>query len=166
MHEAVLALLGERSWEELGIPAVAERSGVHQATIYRRWRSMPVLLDDVVAEHLTRFAPLPDTGSLRGDLEAYAEGVAHGLGGPFRVLILRAAMVEIGDGDAPGLAGTLTDRSRQLQGMLDRARARGETPPTLDELIEIVLAPLYFDALFGRPGGPARARRLDRKSVV
>ena len=38
--------------------------------------------------------------------------------------------------------------------MLDRARARGETPPTLDELIELVLAPLYFYALFDRPGGP------------
>jgi AcrR family transcriptional regulator len=160
VHEAVLALLHERSWEELGISAVAERSGVHQATIYRRWRSMPVLLDDVVAEHLTRSAPLPDTGSLHGDLEAYAEGVADGLTGPFRVLILRAAMVDLDAGDTAGLAGALTERSRQLQAMLDRARARGETPPALDELIEILLAPLYFDALFGRPGGPARTRRL------
>jgi len=40
------------------------------------------------------------------------------------------------------------------------ARARGETPPTLDELIELVLAPLYFDALFALTGKPDRARRL------
>ena len=160
VHEAVLVLLRERSWEDLGIAAVAERSGVHQATIYRRWRSMPALLDDVVAEHLMRSAPLPDTGSLRGDLEAYAEGVTHGLTGPFRLLILRAAMVDLRTGGAPGLAGALTERSRQLQAMLDRARARGEAAPALDDLIEIVLAPLYFDALFGRPGGPARAPRL------
>ena len=159
VHEAVLALLGERSWEELSIPAVADRSGVHQATIYRRWRSMPVLLDDVVAEHVTSSFALPDTGSLRGDLVAYADGVARGLTGPFRVLILRAAMVDLRV-DAPVLAGTLTERSRQLQAMLARARSRGETPPTLDELIELVLAPLYFDALFARPGEPDRARRL------
>jgi hypothetical protein len=62
--------------------------------------------------------------------------------------------------DAPVLAGTLAERSRQLQAMLARARARGETPPTLDELIELVLAPLYFDALFALPGKPDRARRL------
>ena len=157
VHEAVLALLRDRSWEELSIPVIADRSGVHQATIYRRWRSMSVLLDDVVAEHLTRSFALPDTGSLRGDLVAYAEGVARGLAGPFRVLILRAAMVDI-RADAPVLAGTLVERSRQLQAML--ARARGETPPTLDELIELVLAPLYFDALFALPGKPDRARRL------
>ena len=88
VHEAVLALLRDRSWEELSIPAVADRSGVHQATIYRRWRSMPVLLDDVVAEHVTRSFALPDTGSLRGDLLAYAEGVARGPIGPFRVRII------------------------------------------------------------------------------
>lgn len=166
VHEAVLELLRERTWEELGVPAVAERSGVHQATIYRRWRSMPVLLDDVVAGHLTRSAPLPDTGSLRGDLEAYAEGVAGGLVGPFRVLVLRAAMVDLRAGAASGLAGVLAERSRQLQAMLDRAGARGETPPSVDELIEVVLAPLYFDALFARPGGPARARSLVERLLV
>jgi AcrR family transcriptional regulator len=160
VHDAVIALLRERSVEQLSIPAVAERSGVHQATIYRRWRSMPALLDDVVAEHLTRSAPLPDTGSLRGDLDAYAEGVARGLAGPFRVLVLRAAVVDIRPGDTSPLSGTLTERSRQLQTMLARARARGETPPTVNELIELVLAPLYFYALFSRPFGPAQARRL------
>jgi AcrR family transcriptional regulator len=159
VHNAVLALLRERSWEELSIPVVADRSGVHQATIYRRWRSMPVLLDDVVSEHVTRSFALPDTGSLRGDLVTYAEGVARGLTGPFRVLILRAAMVDL-HADAPVLAGTLTERSRQLRAMLARARARGESPPSLDELIELVLAPLYFDALFAQPSEPDRARRL------
>jgi AcrR family transcriptional regulator len=159
VHTAVGDLVAEQPWGELNIPMIAQRSGVHQATIYRRWRSMPVLLDDVVAEHLTRSFALPDTGSLRGDLVAYAEGVARGLTGPFRVLILRAAMVDI-RADAPVLAGTLAERSRQLQAMLARARARGETPPTLDELIELVLAPLYFDALFALPGKPDRARRL------
>ena len=167
VHEAVLALLHERSWEDLGIAAVAERSGVHQATIYRRWRSMPALLDDVVAEHLARSAPLPDTGSLRGDLDAYAEGVARGLAGPFRVLVLRAAVVDIRPGDTSPLSGTLTERSQQLQTMLDRARARGETPPTVNELVELVLAPLYFYALFSRPAGSAQARRLvDRLLAV
>jgi AcrR family transcriptional regulator len=160
VHEAVIALLHERSWDELSIPAVAERSGVHQATIYRRWRSVPILLDAVVAEHLTRAAPLPDTGSLRADLDAYAAGVAHGLAGPFRLLVLRAAMVDAGSDGATGLSGVLTERGRQLQAVLDRARARGESPPSLDELIELVLAPLYFSALFSRPAGTPDPRRL------
>jgi tetracycline repressor-like protein len=52
-------------------------------------------------------------------------------------------------------------RGIQLQAMLDRAAARGETPPTLVELLEVVLAPLYFHALFfNRPADPDHARTL------
>lgn len=163
VHEAVIALLHERSCEELSIPAIAERSGVHQATIYRRWRNVPALLDDVITEHLTRAAPLPDTGSLRGDLDAYAAGVNQGLAGPFRALILRAATADVRADNAPALAGTLTERARQLRHMLDRAQARGESPPTLDEVIELVLAPLYFYALFAHPmGSPDPQQLVDR----
>ncbi len=167
VHDAVLTLLSERTLEELTIPAVAERSGVHPATLYRRWGSVPLLLDDVVAAHLARSASLPDTGSLRGDLDAYATGVAEGLAGPFRVLILRAAVVDVRPGQASTLSPTLTGRARQLHAMLERARDRGETPPAVDELIELVVAPLYFYALFSRPAGPAQARRLvDRLLAV
>ena len=159
VHQAVLALLRQQSWEELSIPAprtLRRAPGDDLPALAEH----AVLLDDVVAEHLTRSFSLPDTGSLSADLVTYAEGVARGLAGPFRALILRAAMVDIRPGGTPALAGTLAERGRQLQAMLDRARARGETPPTLDELIELVLAPLYFYALFTRPAGPPDARRL------
>jgi hypothetical protein len=44
--------------------------------------------------------------------------------------------------------------------MLDRAEARGEPVPTLDELLELVVAPLYFYALFTEPMPEAEASRL------
>jgi Tetracyclin repressor-like, C-terminal domain len=51
--------------------------------------------------------------------------------------------------------------------MLDRAGARGELPPSVDELLELVVAPLYFHALFGRPAGAGHARGLvDRLLAV
>ncbi len=165
VHEAVIGLLSERSAEELSIAAVAERSGVHQATIYRRWRSMSVMLDDVVAEHLAHAAPVPDTGSLRGDLDAYAAGVAEGLAGPFRVLILRA-VVDMRPGDPSALSNAISGRERQLQAMLDRSRARGEGAPTVEELMELVVAPLYFSALFSRPRAGEARRLVDRLLAV
>src|SRR5947207_8237455 len=76
VHRAVIDLLRDRTAGELSIPLVAERSGVHQATIYRRWGSIPVLLNDVAAAGPARTSPLPDTGTLRGDLDGYATGVA------------------------------------------------------------------------------------------
>lgn len=160
VHRAVIELLGDRTVDELSIPLVAERSGVHQATIYRRWGSIAVLLSDLVAAGPARTAPLPDTGTLRGDLDAYATAVADSLAGPLGVLMLRAAISNIPSEPDRGPSAILLERTRQLQDMLDRAEARGEVPPSVDELLELVVAPLYFHALFGPPADAGHARRL------
>jgi len=154
VHRAVIDLLADRTVDELSIPLVAERSGVHQATIYRRWGSIPALLSDPAAGP-ARTSPLPDTGTLRGDLDGYATAVADSLSGPLGVLMLRAAVSNIRPGPDRGPSAILLERTRQLQDMLDRAEARGESPPRLDELLELVVAPLYFP----RPVRPARRRR-------
>jgi hypothetical protein len=45
--------------------------------------------------------------------------------------------------------------------MLERARARGEDPPGLLELMEVILAPIYYHAIFfNRPIGPEHAKVL------
>lgn len=163
VHHAVLDLLGERPWEEITVPLVAERSGVHQATIYRRWGAMSALLNDVVIERLGTAGPVPDTGSLREDLRRYATMVAQSLEEELVPLILRATVLEIRPGEPRRSSPGFRERERQLQAMLDRAEARGERAPTLAELLELVVAPLYFYALFTAPV-PAReaARFVDR----
>jgi AcrR family transcriptional regulator len=160
VHQAVLDLLADRPADDLTIPLIAERSAVHQATIYRRWGSIPVILRDVVDAGPARTSPLPDTGSLRGDLDGYATAVAGSLSGPLGVLMLRAAVSNIPPSPDRGPSVVLRERTVQLRQMLDRARERGESPPTVDELLEIVVAPLYFHALFGRPASAEHARRL------
>jgi AcrR family transcriptional regulator len=162
VHQAVIDLLKEVSPDDVTISLVAERSGVHQATIYRRWGTVPILLKDVVEPGPARTSPLPDTGSLRSDLEQYALGVAESLSGPLGVLMLRAAVSNIPPDNERGPSVVLAERRVQLQQMLDRAlaRDRDESPPTVDELLELVVAPLYFRALFGPPPGADDARRL------
>jgi AcrR family transcriptional regulator len=167
VHRAVIDLLRDRSADELSIPLVAEHSGVHQATIYRRWGSIPILLNDVVAAGPARTSPLPDTGTLHGDLDAYAISVADALAGPLGVLMFRAAVSTISPEPDRGPSAVQLERAQQLQEMLDRAGARGELPPSVDELLELVVAPLYFHALFGRPAGAGHARGLvDRLLAV
>ncbi|PFG44175.1 TetR family transcriptional regulator [Isoptericola jiangsuensis] len=160
VHQATLELLEERRWEEISIPLVAERAGVHQATLYRRWGTMPALLDDVVDEWSSTTAALPDTGTLRGDLEVYAAAVAAPLQDSLVPLILRAVVLEIRPGEPRTPSRAFRERERQLQAMLDRARDRGEQVPTLAELLEVVVAPLYFYALFSVPLPAADAGRL------
>ncbi len=161
VHQAVLDLLADHDWSELSIPLVAHRSGVHQATIYRRWGTLSALLEDVVTQQLTRSSAVPDTGSLRRDLERYAVQAAEDVAGPLGIVFLRAAMLSTRSDQQRSPHIYLTGRGDQLQGMLDRAATRGEVPPTLLELLEVVLAPLYFHALFfNRPADADHARML------
>ncbi|MFF5210198.1 TetR/AcrR family transcriptional regulator C-terminal ligand-binding domain-containing protein [Streptosporangium sp. NPDC000396] len=162
VHQAVIDLLGEEGWGDLNVALVAERSGVHQTTIYRRWGNLTALIDDVVTERLSRSSPVPDTGTLRGDLEAYTVQMAEDVAGPMGAVFLRAAMISTHTGgEASQREIYLLERGVQIQAMLDRARDRGENPPTLLELMEIVQAPLYFHlSFFNRPVGVEHARAL------
>jgi AcrR family transcriptional regulator len=160
VHAATLELLEKHQWEDLSVPLVAEASGVHQATIYRRWGTMSTLLNDVVNEWSATTAALPDTGSLRDDLYLYAAAVARPLEDQLVPLILRAVVLEIRPGEPRQASAAFVERERQLQAMLDRARERGESVPTLAELLEVVVAPLYFYALFTEPLPAADASHL------
>jgi AcrR family transcriptional regulator len=160
VHDAVLDLLGQRAWEDITVALVAERSGVHQATIYRRWGSMAELLNDIVIERLVTAGPVPDTGELREDLLRYATTLATSLEEELVPLILRAAVLESRPGQARESSAGFLERERQLQEMLDRAQERGEQVPTLAELLEMVVAPMYFYALFTTPLPAHEAARL------
>lgn len=160
VHAAAFELLEKHQWEELSIPLVAEVSGVHQATIYRRWGTMSALLNDVVNEWSATTAALPDTGSLREDLRLYAAAVAEPLVDGVVPLILRAVVLEMRPGEPRQASAAFVERSRQLQAMLRRAEERGEAVPTLEQLFEIVVAPLYFYALFAEPMSVADSSRL------
>jgi hypothetical protein len=81
--------------------------------------------------------------------------------GPLGIVFLRAATLATRSDQARSSPHYMARRGVQLQEMLDRAAARGENPPTLLELLEVVLAPLYFHALFfNRPADADHARTL------
>ena len=67
---AALELLAERGLAGMSIEEVAARAGVGKATIYRRWSSKGALALDAFLAEFKQQQPLPDTGSLRGDLAA------------------------------------------------------------------------------------------------
>jgi AcrR family transcriptional regulator len=77
--EAVSALLLEEGYEGLTIDAVAARSGVHRATVYRRWQDVGGLLADTVDAAREQPWEPPDTGSLTGDLIEINRQVAAAL---------------------------------------------------------------------------------------
>jgi hypothetical protein len=50
---------------------------------------------------------------------------------------------------------TFVPNGSELRSMLNRAHERGQQVPPLSEVLDHLLAPLYFHALFGAPGNGA-----------
>ena len=97
VYDAVLTLLRQPDWSRVSLAMVARRAGVNTATLYRRWGSLPNLVGEVLSARLAVTSPLPDTGTLRGDVHAYAAKIAADLADPQGIVLLRAAVL-IGTG--------------------------------------------------------------------
>ena len=130
----------------MSIEEVAARAGVGKATIYRRWPSKGLLALDAFVTSFREQQPLPDTGTLRGDLiaalTAWVRAVTQTSMGPMLTGLIAEAQHD------EELRAAWRDRvleplRSQHRIMLDRAIARGEIPATVDQ--EVVLD-LFFGA--------------------
>ncbi len=158
VHRAVEELLVEEAGDALTVPVVAARAGVHATTLNRRWGSIGEQLADDATTRIPRDVVVPHTGSLRGDLERWAAGVAADLADPDVLALMRAT---IGAGGEVGACACRGDREEQLAAMIERERARGNPVPTVERAADALLAPLYYRAVFtGRAGTPEWARGL------
>lgn len=151
VHQAVIDLLSDPEGADLTIPAVAQRAGVNHTSVYRRWGSREALLADVVVTRLERDWPLADTGTLRGDLTAWVEAGVASIRTTEGRLLIRAVALSM-----PGSATAQGERAQQFERRLgaierirERATARGEVPPPLDQILDQLVAPLYLRAIFG-----------------
>ncbi|WP_344337722.1 TetR-like C-terminal domain-containing protein, partial [Kitasatospora putterlickiae] len=100
--------------------------------------------------------PIPDTGTLDGDLRALARGLVAWLGSPAGAAVLAVMLSDAAR--APGIAevraGIFADRLRRAEPVVVRAVERGELPAGTDpaEVVKSLAAPLYFRALItGEP---------------
>jgi AcrR family transcriptional regulator len=151
VHQAVTDLISERGYGNFSVGEVAARAGVADSSIYRRWDSLETLLTDVALTRLNARSPMPDTGSLAGDLRTYAANVAREITGPDGLAVVRLAVALSSNGQQGVQArdDLRAERTRQLQFMLDRARDRGEHAPDAFGVLDHILAPMYIRVLFG-----------------
>jgi AcrR family transcriptional regulator len=160
IHEAVGELVGEGA-ERITFPVIAERAGVNPTTLYRRWPDVNALLEEVTVAALTRESDaMPTTGSLEDDLTAWAVAIADDITRPHRVRYLRsmvAARAELVTSCA-----VTEKRAEQAADMVRRALDRAEAAPTVTQLLDHVVAPLYHHVVFGLPVDHDDARRLVR----
>ncbi len=160
IYTAVGELVGEGA-EKISFPVIAERAGVNPTTLYRRWEDVGSLLEEVSVAALTRDGDEPpDTGSIEGDLAQWAGAIAHDISRPARTRYLRAMVAARTEAliECP-----VNERRRgQAEVMLARARGRGEATPTVAQVLDHVVAPLYYRTVFGLGIADDQPQRLVR----
>ncbi|UBU11256.1 TetR/AcrR family transcriptional regulator [Nonomuraea gerenzanensis] len=164
VRQATLAELAERGYQGLTVENVAERSGVHKTTVYRRWGGVEGLIADALALAATEPWPVPDTGSIEGDLRGVVQLVRSGFAdpelGPVSSAFVAAAVQDAAA--ARALHGFFAARHEQSAEVVRRAVARGQLPEVIDasEVIRVAVAPVYYRLFVAHE--PVSERDADR----
>lgn len=130
----------DAAWDELvasgyaalTIDAVAARAGTSRPVVYRRWPTKHDLVRAAVGHAGTKEEfPLPDTGTLRGDLIALLQRANKTRLGFAAVLSVRLGQYfeETGTGPADLREEMIGDRTTSVQRVIERSIARGEIDP-------------------------------------
>jgi len=152
VHDAVLKsvfeLIADEGMESFSIAAVAARAGVHETSIYRRWPSHDLLINEACRLHMEDALPIPDTGSLRGDLIAFQRNARDMLTSRQGKVILTLTQLQ-NQRSRTNRHAYWQQRLQRLRVMFDRAVARGEFPRDADPIVALqtLIAPVYFRLL-------------------
>ncbi|MFF9018260.1 TetR/AcrR family transcriptional regulator [Streptomyces sp. NPDC014870] len=148
VRDAVLTGLAEHGYPALTVEYVAEHSGVHKTTLYRRWGSLEGLVADALDLAGEDTWTAPDTGSLSGDLRALAREVVDSFSDP---ALSAAPTAFVGaafqsERAAEALRAFYTERFSRCEAVVARALARGEAPEGTDAgaVVRAVSAPLFL----------------------
>jgi AcrR family transcriptional regulator len=148
VHRATRELLEQHGRAELTVPLVAARAGVTPSTIYRRWGDLNELLADVALEEMRPDSPPVDTGSVDGDLRAWAEQFFEEMSSVGRAMmqdILSARM----DAEAPPGCPCAEITAAQIAVITERGQARGQAVPEVQAVMDGLVAPIVYRLLFG-----------------
>jgi AcrR family transcriptional regulator len=168
VRQAVLAAtveeLAAHGYDGLSFENVAARAGVHKTTIYRRWPTKALLVAAAAAERSEQLVPVPDTGSLAGDLVALAQSVAANLTSEVGGRMARTVVSAAGSSTevAAVNAAFWAQRFALTDAIVERAVERGELPPGTDSrlVIETLIGAMYVRLLLtGEPFDEAYAAR-------
>jgi len=146
--DVAFKLLIKRGFQNLTIADVATASGVHETTIYRRWKSVAGLALDACLHGVSDVIPAPNTGSLRFDLITLLRDIRDVLESPTGRALLE--ICRISDDDVVRARRAFwAARFNAAKSIFERAAERGElrSDPDSKLVLELLIAPLYLRAL-------------------
>jgi AcrR family transcriptional regulator len=149
IFRATAELLGEAGYANLSIDGVAQRAAVARQSIYRRFPSKLELVTALMRD-ISESAPLPDTGSLRGDLRALYRLYTSNLltpGGPIIPSLVAEAMH---DTELSSIVVAYVDKRRLVamqvfQRAIERREMRADADPGM--LIDLISGYFWYRKL-------------------
>ena len=147
-------LVREVGYDAVAMEAIAARAGVGKATVYRRWSGKETLIADAIERLMRASMPVPDTGTVAGDLGVLMH-VALGMyrdrsTGPLLsgLVAAMARSERIALAVRSGFIATWQDAARQA---LEAGAARGELRPDVDVrlAIDLLAGPFFYRFLIG-----------------
>ena len=145
-----MQLLQDQGYEPLSVSMIAERAGVHETSLYRRWGTKEQLVVAAITSQVARDIPIPDTGTLRSDLIQLLQFLRAFLLSPLGHAIAQTAIATT---RVPALNALHTDiwqrRRTHLQIIFERALTRGEISAQADsQLLFEALISVFYTRLF------------------
>jgi AcrR family transcriptional regulator len=172
--EAALEGLGEHGYDRMSMDDIASRARVGKAAIYRRWPSKAAVVADAIAHWRRGHGPVepPNTGSLRGDIDALVAAVPD-----FDEAALSTIKLIVGAATAamhnPVLAAAVDELAlstprQMVKVVLDHAVARGEIPAGRDLTLipDALLGLNVLRVMTGRPIDRVYVRRVLEEVVL
>ncbi|MGW5278758.1 TetR/AcrR family transcriptional regulator [Streptomyces collinus] len=149
IRAAVFEELAAVGYARMSIEGIARRAGVGKTAVYRRWRSKLHLVLDVVSAMAVMGLPVPDTGSLEGDLRLLYEVTSRALRHPVASQIIPDLQAEAARN--PDIADAMQKALRDGQDsvaskIVAAAEERGEVRPGMDPdlALDLISGPLYW----------------------
>ena len=167
--EAAIDLVAERGVEGTSMDAIAERSGVSKATIYKHWQDKEALLLDVMAEvHGLSRRPAFDSGDTKADIKAvlgYRPSEMAAVRDRIMPHFLAYSARNQKFGDAWRRV-VMNPPHMELTRLLKSGIAKGELPKTLDLDLSFafLIGPIIYSKIFLKRADKDPAKLAD--SVV
>lgn len=130
---AAVAELAAKSIDGFTLEGVAIRAGIEDFAVKQLWPNTEALIVAALMEFGEQHVPMPDTGTLRGDLLEYARSYAEAMNSPIGRRLVDALIVRPTDWDVGGTrAGFLDTRNDRAIAIMRRGIERGECLPGTD----------------------------------
>ncbi|UGS27221.1 TetR/AcrR family transcriptional regulator [Microbacterium resistens] len=137
--DATMERIEREGIDQVRISDVAQAAGVHETSIYRRWRTLPQLLLDALLSQVDERISIPDTGDVERDLTTFVESLVAFCRSPIGAGLVRSSSLADDPDVATARAGFWEVRMAASEEIVRRGIAAGRLRPDTDPRLVIAM---------------------------